>query len=410
MEAVRQAFRLLWAHKIRAMLTLFGLVWGTAAVIFLVGWGAGVQTMTARGFEKTGKNLGQIWAGRIGEDFTPAVDRRVLWISWQDVLALRRRARLPVLVGAETQRYIAVTVGQKALNVEIRGVDPISQRIRSIPIASGRLISQADLDHRRRVAVLGDKVRAKLLRPGQGVGSRIRVDGLSFEVVGLMARIGSQFGRDGDEIDDQIWIPIMTYFAQWPSSDTDDDVVNTLLYRMRDKSLADETEAEVRAILADRLGVSPTDEEAIIAWSPLTTLRNLPLSQQAGVMFALAATTLIIGGIGVLNMMLDSVRQRRREIGIRLAVGGRRRDILIQFFIETLTIVVFGGGLGVLLGVGGGLALAALDLPDIVPIPELSGGVVALALGVMGGVGLVAGVVPAWLASRIDPALTLRDD
>jgi putative ABC transport system permease protein len=202
----------------------------------------------------------------------------------------------------------------------------------------------------------------------------------------------------------------MTYFAQWPSSDTDDDVVNTLLYRMRDKSLADETEAEMRAILADRLGVSPTDEEAIIAWSPLTTLRNLPLSQQAGVMFALAATTLIIGGIGVLNMMLDSVRQRRREIGIRLAVGGRRRDILLQFFLETLTIVVFGGGLGVLLGVGGCLALAALDLPDIVPIPELSGGVVALALGVMGGVGLVAGVVPAWLASRIDPALTLRDD
>ena len=90
MEAVRQAFRLLWAHKVRALLTLFGLVWGTAAVIFLVGWGSGVQTMTARGFDKTGKNLGQVWAGRIGEDFTPAVDRRELWFSWQDVLAVRR--------------------------------------------------------------------------------------------------------------------------------------------------------------------------------------------------------------------------------------------------------------------------------------------------------------------------------
>jgi putative ABC transport system permease protein len=132
------------------------------------------------------------------------------------------------------------------------------------------------------------------------------------------------------------------------------------------------------------------------------------LDRQAGVLFALAATTLIIGGIGVLNMMLDSVRERRREIGLRLAVGARRRDIVLQFFLETFTVVSLGGALGVALGIAGCLGLEALHVPDVVPVPVLSAGVVWLAVGVMGGVGLVAGVIPAWRASKVDPALTLR--
>lgn len=410
MEAVRQAFRLLWAHKVRAALTLFGLVWGTAAVIFLVGWGAGVKTMVERGFAKTGKDMGQIWAGRIGEEFTPAVDRRHLWIAWDDVLHARRRARIATRIGAEVRRYRSATSGQRSLNMEIRGVGPVSQAIRDVPLAAGRPIGQADLDHRRRVAILGADARRDLLGPGGRLGDRFRIDGKPFEVVGFLDRLGTQFGRDGEEIDDQVWVPITTHFAFWSADYTDDDVVTSVLYQMPHKSLAQETEAELRRLLAERIGVSPTDDEAIVGWSPVEMLKSLPLDQQDGVMYALSAATLVIGGIGVLNMMLDSVRQRRREIGIRLAVGGRRRDILVQFFLETLTIVGFGGALGVALGVGGCQALAVLDLPDLVPVPELSAGVLLMALGTMGGVGLFAGMVPAWLASRIDPALTLRTD
>ena len=408
MESVRQAFRLLRAHKVRSALTLFGLVWGTAAVIFLVGWGAGVKTMVTNGFNKTGKNMGQMWAGRIGEEFTPAVDRRELWFTWQDIEYARKRVRIADVVGAEKRWYLPVTAGQKAVNMEIRGVEIGSQRIRSLSISAGRGITQADLDHRRRVAVLGADARKDLLGPGSRLGDRFRIDGKSFEVVGFLDRVGTQFGRDGEEVDDQVWIPLSTHIAFWPMDWTDDDYVSLLLYRMPHRDLAEETEAELRRILAERIRVSPTDEEAIVAWSPVTGMRMLPLDQQDGVMFALSAATLIIGGIGVLNMMLDSVRQRRREIGIRLAVGARRRDVLLQFFLETLTIVAFGGGLGVALGVGGCLALEALALPDLIPVPELSLGVLGMALGTMGGVGLVAGLVPAWMASRIDPALTLR--
>ncbi|MEM9173889.1 MAG: ABC transporter permease [Myxococcota bacterium] len=408
MEAVRQAFRLLWAHKVRSALTLFGLVWGTAAVIFLVGWGAGVKTMVETGFNKTGKNMGQMWAGRIGEEYTPAVDRRHLWFTWQDVQYARKRTRIATLVAAEKRWYLPVTAGPKAVKMEIRGVEVESQEIRALPLAAGRVITQSDLDHRRRVTILGADARLDLLGPGGRVGDRIRIDGKSFEVVGFLERVGTQFGRDGEEVDDQIWIPLSTHVAFWPMEWTDDDVISYVLYRMPHRDLADESEAELRRILAGRIHVGPTDEEAIVGWSPVKTLRAIPLDQQDGVMYALSAATLVIGGIGVLNMMLDSVRQRRREIGIRLAVGARRRDVLLQFFLETLTIVGFGGGLGVLLGVGGCLVLEALALPDLIPVPELSLGVLGMALGTMGGVGLVSGLVPAWLASRTDPALTLR--
>ncbi|MEM7410714.1 MAG: ABC transporter permease [Myxococcota bacterium] len=407
-EAAAQALRLVWAHKLRSLLTLFGLVWGTAAVIFLVGWGEGLRVMLDRNFDKTGKNLGQAWAGRIGEDFTPAVDRRQLWFSWEDVLAVRRRARIAERVSAERRHYLPVAAGQRALNMEVRGVEPVGIEIRNVVVAAGRQIQPTDLDHRRRVVVLGQTARERILGPGGEIGSRIRIGGRAFEVIGFLEPIGTQFGRDGDEIDEQAWIPLSTHFASWPDDWTTDNVVQHLLYRMPGRHLADETEREIRRLLADRLGVSPTDREAIMVWSPVTLLRTLPLDRQSGMLFVLAATTLIIGGIGVLNMMLDAVRERRREIGLRLAVGATRREIIAQFFLETFTIVSLGGLTGAAIGAGGCLFLASLTLPDVVPVPVLSWRVIAMALGVMGGVGLIAGVVPAWRAAQIDPALTLR--
>ena len=139
-------------------------------------------------------------------------------------------------------------------------------------------------------------------------------------------------------------------------------------------------------------------------------LNKLPLEQTSGLLFILAATTLLIGGIGVLNMMLDAVWERRQEIGVRLAVGARRRDVVLQFFVETLTICLLGGLLGVLLGVGACLGLGSLDVPDLVPVPTLRPGIVATAFGVLVGVGVVAGVIPAWRAARVDPAIMLREE
>jgi putative ABC transport system permease protein len=193
-------------------------------------------------------------------------------------------------------------------------------------------------------------------------------------------------------------------------------MVNTILARAKDRKRIDLAETEIRRVLAGRLGVPADDEEAVPIISPVKMLRRIPIDQQSGLTLLIALTTLLVGGIGILAMMLDSVQERRGEIGIRLALGARRRDVLLQFLWEGIAIVVIGGAAGVAFGAGGALFLASdafrggipLALRDLVPIPELSAGMVVLAVVAMSVVALTAGVVPAWRAARIDPAETLR--
>jgi putative ABC transport system permease protein len=280
--------------------------------------------------------------------------------------------------------------------------------VRGVALAAGRGITHADVEHRRRVVVLGDKVRSRLLGVEGGLGSSVRIAGKPFKIVGLLEHVGTQLSRDRLEIDEHAWIPISTMQANWPRWWTDEFVVSKIIYRLRDRQMMEETEREVRAILADRLGVPADDVEAVGIWSSLKMLGKLPIDQTQGLMFVLAAATLVIGGIGVLNMMLDAVHERRQEIGVRLAVGARRRDIVAQFFVETATIAFVGGLAGAALGIAGCALLAGLELPDLVPVPALSPRIVALALSVLSCVALLAGVIPAWRAARTDPALTLR--
>ena len=154
LEAIRQALRQLRAHRARTLLTMFGIVWGTASVIVLVAWGQGVRQMLERGFFKAGKNMGEVWAGTLSEDYTAAVDRRYLWYNADDLEALRRRARLPVLVAGETAEILPAAYRQRGLNVDVRGVEPEVMEIRGVPLAAGRAITHSDLKHRRRVIVL----------------------------------------------------------------------------------------------------------------------------------------------------------------------------------------------------------------------------------------------------------------
>jgi putative ABC transport system permease protein len=406
--ALYEAAATLRAHKSRALLTLFGIAWGTASVILLTGWGDGVRIMMERGFFKTGRNLGEVWAGRVSEEFTPAADRRWLWFTSADLAALRSRVQLSEIVGGEYLQWAAATYRGRSRNADLRGIDPETFAIRGIDVAAGRPITQTDVDHRRRVVVLGDQIRRTLLGPHGGVGSWIRLDGQPFEVVGLLAPVGVQLSQDRMLIDEQTWAPLTTVQTLWPPPWTDDPVVSKMLFRIRDRRQVDVAKQEVRAILAERLRVSPDDDDAVGIFSPIEMLNRFPLDQTRGFLFLLAATTLVVGGIGVVSMMLDAVHERRQEIGIRLAVGARRRDILGLFFFETLAVTAAGGLVGAALGVASTWALGRLEAPDLVPIPVLQLPIVFVAIGVMGAVGVLAGLWPAWRASRIDPAITLR--
>jgi putative ABC transport system permease protein len=407
-ETFRQVWRLLTAHKLRSVLTLFGVVWGTASVIFLVGWGEGVSKMLDDGFSRAGKDMAYVFVGRVSEDFTPAIDRRILWYTQDDVEVLRRRARLPALVAGEARQYGAAAFRQRAMSAELRGVEPQGMVIRDVALAQGRPIREGDIEHRRRVAILGHDMRRDLLGAEGRVGSWIRLNGTPFKVVGILARVGTQLSRDGDEIDDQIWIPLSTHQVHFANPVVNQPILNLLLVKLRNRALLEETRHEVRAILAEQLRVSPTDEEAIPIWSAVELLNRLPANRQRQLMILIAGATLVISGIGIMSMMLDSVRQRRAEIGIRLAVGATRRAILTEFFLETFAVVAVGGLAGVAVGSLLTLAMASIDAPDLVPIPIYSWSAVSASLSVMIPVGVLAGLVPAWRASRVDPAETLR--
>lgn len=408
-EAFAQALRTLRAERLRSLLTMFGVVWGTASVVFLLSWGLGVQRMLEEGLSRAGKNLVQARPGQIGEDFTPAGDRRELWFTRADVDVVRRQARLATMVAGESRFWGSVAHGQTTTSRDVRGVEPASFELHGVAIAAGRPISVDDVRGRKRVAVLGDRSRQRLLGAGGGVGATVKIRGQPFQVIGLLERVGTQLWRDnGDELDEQVWIPLTAFFALDPRSGKDDDVIDSLLLRVGRRQDYDALKGEVRRILAERLRVSPTDTEAVHFASPLDLLRKIPLDQTAGLLLILGAATLLIGGIGILTMMLDSVQERRQEIGVRLAVGARRRDVVGQFFLETVVITGIGGSIGLVIGVGGALGLARLDVPDLIPVPILRGWIVWLAFGVMTFVGVTAGIVPAWRASRVDPSVTLR--
>jgi putative ABC transport system permease protein len=218
-----------------------------------------------------------------------------------------------------------------------------------------------------------------------------------------------QLWQDGpSRLDEQVWIPLTTLFTFGPRYGRDAEVVENILLSVKDRTLRQAAESEMRAILAERLRISATDEEAIRTASPLDALEKSPLEQMNSLLFTIGATTLLIGGVGILTMMLDSVQERRQEIGVRLAVGARRRDVLSQFFLETFVITGLGGLLGIGLGLAGCAALASIEAADLIPVPIVRGEIIAIALTVMTLVGFVSGLFPAWRASRVDPSVTLR--
>lgn len=404
LEIIRQALDTMRLHRRWAMLTMFGIVWGTASVVLLVGWGVGTHRMTDAGLQKVGKNLVFIMAGRVGEDLSPADERRVLHLELEDVEAVRASARRVELASGEVLSFMLAHYGANSWLTDVRGIEPVMRDLRGVTVAAGRFISADDVRFQRRVAVIGHTARQRLLGPRPAVGQRVDLNGCSFTVIGLLDRVGTQLSRNRTETDEQIWIPLTTAQTM-----TDRDQVDVIVARPTARRYNEDLKRQVRTVLARRLHVSPSDEEAVFIISMIDILSGFDsvFTFLTSFLVVLAITTLFIGGIGVMNMMLVSVNERRREIGLRLAVGAQRRDVVGQFLVETLVITLVGGLSGLSIGILGCAVLGFLP-KELIPVPVIVPQVVVLALVVTLVVGVVSGIGPAWRAASVDPSETLR--
>ena len=406
-----QIFRTLWAHKLRSLLTMFGIAWGVFSLLLLVGMGEGFRTGNKRGLSEYGENIMMIFPGR-----APAVQgsmnsARGYRLTYQDYLDVRAEAPhiktlTPVL---RTNDVHAVSEFASASG-ELIGAEPQYNGIRFLPIKLGRWMNDLDETQKRDVAVLGDEMTRNLFPGRPAVGAFILLNGHRFQVVGTLRRVGR---GDDNSTNMRCYIPFQVMRSYFPQKgDEATDAISSINYQPR---IADEhtiAEQEARRVIARNHGFDPKDEDAFEGWD------TVKQAQMMGTIFdamdeflgTVGLVTLVLGAIGVINIMLVAVTERTREIGLRKALGATNRSILFQFFAEGILITVVSGMIG--MGLAGGLmALGSnyngpggFDPPRLVPKSAI------LAISSLALAGVVAGIYPARKAARLEPVEALRHE
>lgn len=402
-----QSLRSLSSNKLRSALTMLGVVWGTASVVFLLGWGKGFVEVMKEETRSVGDGFVLIYPKRAKSEISGRKGARELKAELEDIDAILDHCPSVRYATPADGIYAGVKRGNNLKTGNVYGVNVDSYHMFNLTIESGRFLQPHDLRNSGRVAVIGSGIKDNLFPSGrEALGGRIKVRGITFEVIGTLVEKGDQLVDSGGMDDEKVYIPITSYQRYISGSQT----ISEIVVQPMDTRQSAVTVEEVRAALARELDFMPDDEEALeiidIA-GMLTSLDTMALIIAAFVTM-IGVITLFVGGVGVMNIMLISVTERTREIGIRKAVGATRKHILAQFLGEALTITTLSGIIGVLLGVGISLAFAALPRPDILPAPEISLFTVTGSLAVMILVGFFAGTLPALRAANLQPVEALR--
>jgi putative ABC transport system permease protein len=390
-EAWRVAVSALAANRLRSALTTLGVVIGVASVVALVAIGTGAKNEVESQVQGLGSNLLLVVPGEISFGAAPTTSRLTL----DDVDAVSRTVGNPALVAATVSSGETARVGAQSSFVTVQGTTSTVPEVFTRELARGTYLRESDIDTRRRVAVLGSETAAVLFGERDPLGRQVTVAGVRFRVIGVFADAGSAFGvsRDVD-----IHVPITAAQRLFGVQRVD-----ALAVKAPDLDTIDELGASIVDTLASR---HPDTEFSAVTQEEILGVVGQILGLLTGVLAAIAAISLLVGGVGVSNIMLVSVRERTREIGLRKAVGARQRDVLSQFLLEAVLLTTLGGLVGIALGIGGSLLMASLTpLPAVIewwsPL---------LAFGVSAAVGIFFGVVPARRAGRLDPVEALRSE
>lgn len=399
-ESFLTALDSLLANKLRSVLTMLGVIIGVAAVIALMSIGNGVNASITGEIQSIGTNLISISTDFDNSGGYPA-------LSLSDVAALSDPFNAPAIsaVSAVVQGSQEVVYGGNTSRVSVSGVTPNYFTVNNVDkLMGGDVFTQQDYDTQGRVVVLGYTVAEDLFEEEYAVGNSVRIGGVSYEVIGVMEKSGSNFSQT----DTAVFLPLTTAQSRLftERTRTGEKAVSGIIAQAASEDQTDAAIDQITETLRDQHGITYANEDdfSIFSQSDLLDTFDVITGTLTAFLGAIAGISLVVGGIGIMNIMLVSVTERTREIGIRKAVGALKRDILVQFLMESILLSVVGGLLGVTLGwLMATIAGRLIDLETVV-----DGGTVLLATGFAASVGLVFGIYPAWRAASLRPIEALR--
>jgi putative ABC transport system permease protein len=409
LEAMKLAARTLAANKLRAFLTMLGISIGVGAVIALLAIGTGVQQYINDQFTSSGTNLLAIMPGRIQQGGPPAAFAPSAFLTLSDYRAVVSAAPGVEAHAADLTSIGDFAYGSKTSQVPVSGVTASFSEVRNWKAASGRFVEDADNAGRARVVVLGQTVANDLFPEEDPLDRVVKVNNVPFRVIGVMESKGSSFLGDQDAT---AFIPLSTaqerLFQRQAQARTGERRISTVYLQAASDADRSIIEAVARNVLREkhRLGFDDEDDFSIISQTELLNTFGAVTSVLTIFLGAIAAISLLVGGIGIMNIMLVSVTERTREIGLRKAIGATANAILSQFLIEAIVLSLVGGALGIVIGAG--IALSITLIPDIGFRPTVQVSAIALAVGFSIVVGLFFGIYPARRASRLNPIDALR--
>ncbi len=413
-EILRQAVATFRAHKMRTFLTMFGLVWGIASVILLVGLGRGFVVDQKKHMESLGKDLVIVWGGRTSSQVGGRAAGREIHLNVDDAELIRDECYLIKNVSPELRRTIPEVSQFNLANRGIVGMWPSYQDFRSLKVSEGRLITDDDEREGRRVLVLGSKAYRQLF-PGQpAIGATVLVKSVPYSVVGVLQEKKQNSNYSGPD-NDYLFAPYSAVSRDFPPPEKPGAGVtrgylDDIVFEVADPEAHEEAVFQVRRAIARVRHFDPLDKDALFIWDTMDGAKQLAKIFGVVTLFfgCVAIVTLCLGGIGVMNIMLVSVTERTREIGTRKAMGATKRDILRQFFAESAMLTVASGILGFSFGLGTCVALEALPLPDFVPHPIVSPISIVLSILTLSLITVTAGMYPAQRAADMTPVESLR--